>query len=311
MILGNSAGARDASVLAASPLPKGLFMNAILESALLPPAFSQPTLKEYETAVGVDIVAKLGCATAADIPACLRALPADFIVKTAPRAGSAIKTGGNYSSVVDGYVLNDTVLNTIKEGRHNHVPLIIGTTDKESSNPAFTAATDIPTDAAHPAAIYALFCGNAAIPCEVGNGVLALYPSTPDSTPRTAYVVATTDYRSVCPARRLARAMSHSQKEPVYRYLYTHTLASGPGKFYGAWHGAELMFVFRTFSSNVTGGLYTPTAVEVTLSDEMIGHWTRFAAGGEPQRGHLPPLVRVGQKRARRGAAFNQSAGAR
>ncbi len=309
MIFGNSAGAADASVLVASPLAKGLFMNAILESALLPPDFSQPTLKEYETAVGVDIVAKLGCATATDIPACLRALPADLIVKTAPRAGSAIKTGGNYSSVVDGYVLNDRVLNTIKERRHNHVPLIIGTTDKESSNPAFTAATDIPTDAAYQAAIYDLFCGNAAIPCEVGNGVLALYPSTPDSTPRTAYVVATTDYRWVCPARRLARAMSHSQKEPVYRYLYTHTLASGPGKFYGAWHGAELMFVFRTFSSNVTGGLYTPTAVEVTLSDEMIGYWSRFAATGDPNGGNAPSWFVYGKNADPDGALFNQSQG--
>src|SRR5260370_21373389 len=106
MIFGSLAGSADASVRVASPLAKGLFMNAILESALLPPDFSQPTLKEYETAVGVDIVAKLGCATATDIPACLRALPADLIVKTAPRAGSAIKTGRNYSSVVAGYVLN-------------------------------------------------------------------------------------------------------------------------------------------------------------------------------------------------------------
>ncbi len=41
------------------------------------------------------------------------------------------------------------------------------------------------------------------------------------------------------------------------------------------------MFVFRTFSSGVTGP-YTPTAAELTLSDEMIGHWTRFAANQDP-----------------------------
>jgi para-nitrobenzyl esterase len=46
----------------------------------------------------------------------------------------------------------------------------------------------------------------------------------------------------------------------------------------GAWHGQELLPLFRHLS--IAG--YTPSAGEQALSDAMDGYWSRFAAGGDP-----------------------------
>ena len=74
MVTGHSAGAQDTGVLFASPLAQGLFASILIEGGGFA-QFDSLTLADYEAKVGVDVVTKLGCANAADIPACLRALP--------------------------------------------------------------------------------------------------------------------------------------------------------------------------------------------------------------------------------------------
>jgi para-nitrobenzyl esterase len=240
---------------------------------------NQPSIAEYEASVGEPAVALLGCAAAADEVACLRALPSATIVKTIPGVGGIKNEGSTYKPVVDGYVLEETVLRTAKEGQHNHVPLIIGTTDNEASGPAFTPVNAIPTDAAYQNAIYDLFGQT------VGDQVLARYPAAAYSSPRAAYAAATTDYRWVCPARQVAQAVSKSQEQPVYKFLYTHAQSNPPAvTALGAWHGEELMFIFHSFTSGVSGP-FTPTAAELALSDQIIGYWSRFAASGNPNAG--------------------------
>ena len=50
-----------------------------------------------------------------------------------------------------------------------------------------------------------------------------------------------------------------------------------------AFHTAELDFVAGNFRAVYFSGLpYTPTPDEITLSNEIIGYWTRFAATGDP-----------------------------
>src|SRR5713226_4873678 len=86
MITGHSAGTQDAGVLLASPLAKGLFASALLDGGGFA-KFNQPTLPDYEASVGVDVVNKVGCDTAADIATCLRAVPSATIVKNANGVG--------------------------------------------------------------------------------------------------------------------------------------------------------------------------------------------------------------------------------
>ncbi len=275
MITGHSAGASDTGVLLASPLAQGLFSSAFIEGAG-PANFFQQSLADYESTVGANVVASLSCAMAADVPACLRAVPSATIVKTVPGGGN-LKTGGSlYQPVVDGVILFDTTLGTVKRGLHNRVPLIIGSTDKESSFPGFIPVNGIATAADYQAAVYGLF-GQ-----ELGDQVLALYPVSNYATPRLAFVDVSTDYRWICPARMVARAAVNSQKEPVYRMLFTHAQSNPPAATaLGAWHGEELMFLFHSFTSGVSGP-FTPTTAELAMSDQMIGYWSRFAANHDP-----------------------------
>jgi len=288
MLTGHSAGAQDSAVLLVTPLARGLFANVLIDGAG-PATYDQPSLADYEASVGADVATKLGCSAAADVPACLRAVPSATIVKMVPGAGTLKSEGSTYKPIVDGRVLSDTVLRMAKAGNHSNVPLIIGTTDKEASNPAFIAVNGIPTVTDYQAAVYDLF-GH-----EVGDQVLALYPVANYPTPRSAFVAVASDYRWICPARRLAWAVTNSQREPVYRFVYIHA-QSAPAAItaLGAWHGQELMFIFHSFTSNVSG-TFAPTAAELALSEQIIGFWTRFTANRDPNGIDAPPWFVFGK----------------
>ncbi len=281
MITGHSAGAQDVGVLLVSPLAHGLFSAALIDGGGFA-NFSSPTLASYEDTLETYVVEPLGCAHAVDVPACLRAAPSATIVKTAPGLGG-IFVEATYRPIIDGVALKDNPLQTAKEGAHNHVPLVIGGGSRESANPSGLIPLNAdPDDSSYRADVNTLF-GPA-----LGDQVLSLYPSSNYPTPRDAFIAVTTDYRWLCPSRRLARAVSNSQKEPVYRFVFTHAQSSPPvATVQGAWHGEELMFIFRSFTSGVFGP-FAPTADELALSDQMIGYWTRFAATGDPNGGTAP-----------------------
>ena len=278
MITGHSSGAQDVGALFASPLGRGLFASVLVDGAGF--LHFETPLTDYEASVGVDVVTKLGCANATDIPACLRAAPSATIVQKT-RGVSSVFESVTYRAIIDGIVLNDTVLAVAKQGAQNHVPFIIGGGDREAANPnAGFALNAIPTEADYQAAVYNAF-GQ-----PVGDQILALYPSANYPTPRDAIIALSTDQRWLCPARQLARAVSNSQNEPVYRFVFTHALSNPPvATAQGAYHGEELMFIFHSFSFGGLFGTTTPTADELTLSDQMIGYWSQFAATGDPNGG--------------------------
>jgi para-nitrobenzyl esterase len=272
LLFGESSGAQDSWVLLASPFGQGLFTNVLTESAG-PANFYQQSIADYEETIGVPTVNAIGCGSAADVAACLHAAPANLVVQRAPGIGG-VKTGSTYQPVVDGYILPDTVFELVRQGRHNHLPVVLGSNAEEAS---FYAASTM-SETAYVGAISALFSeyGQAVV-----DQVLTLYPTANYPTPRAAYVDAATDYRWTCPNRRIANALSNAQREPVFRYFFTHTVESGPAAALGAFHTEELMWVFHAFSSQTTGA-FTPSAGELALSDEMIGYWTRFAATQDP-----------------------------
>src|SRR5207244_2958354 len=111
-----------------------------------------------------------------------------------------------------------------------------------------------------------------------GDAVLGEYPSSDFSTPQDALIAVMTDGRAACFARRLLRAAVATQTEPAFRYVYAHTDDSGPMQKYAAGHALELPFVFHNFGPKG----FAPSAAELTLSQTIIGYWTRFAATGDP-----------------------------
>ncbi len=116
-IFGESGGGAKVAALMASPLVKGLFHKAIMESGTaidgLFPGFPGVHLK-YMEKTGQNIFARLGVDEAADPLAAARALPWEEFVK--------ISVGTDAS--IDGWFLTDKPLNTFKAGEQNPVPFI-------------------------------------------------------------------------------------------------------------------------------------------------------------------------------------------
>ena len=79
----------------------------------------------------------------------------------------------------------------------------------------------------------------------------------------------------ICPLRRAMRAVkSAGQKAWFYRFTRVPSFMNIP--FLGAYHGSDLAFVFNNANND---GFTTD---EAKLSESMMGYWTRFARGDDP-----------------------------
>jgi para-nitrobenzyl esterase len=129
-LFGMSAGGQDVGLHLVSPLSKGLFSAAILES----PGSSFdaiPTLAQLEQTTGAQVATATGCAAEKDLAACLRALPMAKLVVAVPAIGSLLAPG-NYGPIVDGYAIPAPPIDIMAAGIHNQVPVMIGTNADET-----------------------------------------------------------------------------------------------------------------------------------------------------------------------------------
>lgn len=272
LLFGESAGATDVGVLFASPLTKGLFSSVLAESG----AWKMQTHDEALT-YGKKLVDANGCAKGSDAETivCLRALPPETIAKSLPQSFSltAPTATAIFRPSIDGWVVPEQPTDRVAAGKHNPVPLIVGTNADEIS----LGIPDM-TDAEYHAQLNALAGSTAG-----GDAVYAQYPPSDWGTPRDAYVAVLSDVIFTCPTRRFARAAAKGQTLPVRRYFFTHALqgAGDATKKLGAFHGLDLPFVFH----HLTVNFYTPTAGENALADAIENYWTRFAASGDPNGG--------------------------
>lgn len=121
MVFGESAGGVSTCRLLASPLAKGLFSSATIESG----ACVARTLSQAETQ-GTQVAQTLGCTDAA----CLRTVSLAALMATVPALESETARQ-TYDGVIDGHALLAAPLDVIRAGDHNHVPMIIGTNTEE------------------------------------------------------------------------------------------------------------------------------------------------------------------------------------
>jgi para-nitrobenzyl esterase len=267
LLFGESAGGQDTLVHVASPLSKGLFSAALVESG----GVYKTTLAEAETDL-LSVVSGVGCDAATDVIGCMRATKADALAGVASALGP-LEKGMRYVPVIDGQVLKASSLDTIVAGTHNHVPLILGTNAEETGKmvPAVTTAAE------YAYAVISLY-GKA-----LGFLLLTQYPAAAYATPRQALIHLTTDATWTCPARKIARAAALHQSEPVFRYHFTWKPSGLTGAVYGAFHGLELPFVFDNLA--IFAAAYTPTTADQDLAGGLQGYWGRFAATGDPNGG--------------------------
>jgi para-nitrobenzyl esterase len=254
-IFGESAGSWAVNVLVASPLTKGLFQRAIGESGA---NFSKmATLADLE---------KSG-ARAGSIQD-LRAKPADEIMKTA----------GQFSVNVDGWLLPTDVITIFKNGKQNDVPILIGSNADEGT--AFMPPKMTVT------ALKQRFGANA-------DKAMEVYPASTDEEAWKAAAAMMRDQTFGLQMRTWARMQTKSGKAPAYLYYFTRVPPGPVGEHYGAFHASEISYVFGTPDI----GKRPWQDVDFKLSETMSSYWVNFATAGNPNGKGLPPWPAYDEKK--------------
>lgn len=127
-IFGESGGGGKVLACMSSPLTRGLFHRAIIESGS---AYAAPTgsaTREQAEKMGANLVAKLGISgTPAEILTTLRSKSWQEIAQVS----GATDSGYSTMLTADGWVLPDTVYNIFQQGKQHDVPLIVGAQEGE------------------------------------------------------------------------------------------------------------------------------------------------------------------------------------
>jgi para-nitrobenzyl esterase len=256
----------------ASPLARGLFQRAILESDACPGADDAPSLESREQ-FGRRLADALGCQAAepARELACMRGKSADEVMTAIPLA-KVLGDDGNgagYRFNRDGVVLTESPEDALKAGHLQRMPILLGTTDNEMGR--YIVGMNVKTADDLRARIAKDWPAHAPV-------IAAAYPIAGDLDAQLAALYS--DWGMTCPTRRDARWFA-ALGVPTYLYRFTRAPDVMGGKA-GAFHGAELVYLFPSvFASR--GLVYTDD--DRALAAQMIGYWARFAATGDPNGG--------------------------
>ena len=266
-LFGTSAGGGNVCALLTSPLARGLFHGASMQSSV-PTGCELPTLSDAARRTGARVATTTDCADAGDVAECLRGLTVDQLVSAVPGVTNLFPRW--YGPNVDGHVLREQPIAAIRGGRHSPMPVIIGTTLNETRG--WLNAEGPVSGAAEYAELIGRVFGAGA-----REQILDRYPLEVFSTPQLALEEATTDAYFNCQTRRVARALTSAQDAPVYRYLFTHAMeTTDRTRASGAGHTLEHRFFFP----NLAGG--QASAAEIALQDSMIHYWSNMAHTGSP-----------------------------
>lgn len=271
-IFGESAGAWSVTEMMASPLAKGLFHKAIGQSGSSVYHLGQMEssgvgwISGYATAKKLDAALGMSSPSAAD----LRAIPAADI-----QAVITEDIAEGFNHVADGIVFPKSVGALFQDGDFNTVPTLIGYNADEGT--LFFPDDPNPTvwEEAFPisgsrgdmiAFLSADFPQNA-------EKLVDLYGL--DTAPHKGGMDMMGDEIFGMNIRWTAKAVEASG-QPAYVYSWNR-VPEGENQTIGAFHSAELPFVFGSYNS-VMG--YSDE--DKALTDLMIGYWANFAKAGDP-----------------------------
>jgi len=254
-IFGESAGADSVNVLMASPLAQGLFARAIAESGgLFGP---MPSLAEAER-MGREFARRIGAT--GDVLQVLRAKPADELIKAA--------TDDDVDPLVDGWLLPKTVYSIFAEGKQNDVPVIVGSNANEGTIFPPPKGAITPADfTANAQKVYGPF----------SKDFLKIYPpGATDADATASYFAAFRDGQFAWNMRIWARLQGTTGHRRAYRYYFSRVVP-GRGERLGAFHGADLAYVFANFPYRVWYQDW-----DKQLAETIETYWANFARSGDP-----------------------------
>ena len=258
-VVGESAGGMSVHMLLQSPLARGLFTQAIIESG-----GGRAGTLPMPTIAGA---ARAGQAFAPGLTAAdLRALPEARVTGGLNMANmdETVYSG----PMVDGRTIFGSPLEAAAAGMDAPVPVLIGA----NSADGFPFMPD-------KAKIFAAFGAREA-------AARALYDPTGQSDGLTIATATSADRMMIEPARAVARALGAHQPVWLYRFAY----GSGPyaAKIGGAPHASEIPYAFDTLAAR--------KGQSVTASDAQVAElthriWVTFAKTGLPDSAANWPTV--------------------
>jgi len=262
-LFGESAGATNIAYLMSSPLARGLFHGAIMQSGGY--AVSEfRTLGDLEV-IGEGLAATLGVAEADDALAALRSADAEDLLH------AALEGHSNSASVpnVDGWVLEEAPARVFEAERQAPIPLLIGfNTDEWTTLGHYSPAATL--DGLHQAlrASYG----------DLADRAIDLYPASTEEEAAAAMDRWQTDWTFSCPSRFIADRVVRAGDD-VFFYLFARSVTAPGSTQLGAYHGAETAYA----TDNLALEPWVPRDdQDQQLADVMSDYWVQFAAAGNP-----------------------------
>ena len=270
-IFGESAGGASVAHMLTSPLARGLFDKAIMESPadqiqwmlLRHPFLSYPAGEAF----GRQFAERFVPAGDGQVAA-LRQVPAGRLYRLI-REEEAFQ---GFYPVIDGYVLEKSLFEAFLDGDQARVPILLGSNADEGSlffPLAHSPLLEHEDVAAHEVAglIREVFGDDA-------EAIMDLYPGLRQGEEAAQidfmgdnYFGATVHFCAMCAARA---------GQPVYLYHFTRTPPS-PKQTAGAYHAAELAFVHDRALPG-----FDFTEEDKALAETMGDYWVQFARNGDP-----------------------------
>lgn len=275
-VFGESAGGGSVFMLLTSPLTKGLFEKAIVESgggrdALLGVRYldkTSPAGAPSAESLGVAFAKSVGIdGTGPEALAALRALPAEKIIGGLNMASMGHQMGIYSGPIQDGVIVTQTPQQALESGNYNKVPLIIGANGADIGFPRWHSLDET----------WAAFGSNAE------QAKAAYDPSNSANAMRVGWRIGA-DLMMIEPARFVAKTIADAGL-PSYEYRFSYVAESIRNKVPGALHATEIPFVFDTVKNKYGADL---TDADEKAAQAMHAYWVNFAKTGDPNGMGLP-----------------------
>jgi len=270
-VYGMSSGGEFVGGLLVSPLAKGLFQRAIIQSGAPFPFGLQrlgAAVGRTESAhdSGLKLVEGLGAKDSPKLLTELRGLPVEKIVSSQPP--------WDYKPPVDGWVLPEDPAEALRSGWGANVPLLVGSTADEATPYAGFLRTDT-SGVAYRAWLKQSYG-------DFDATLLERYPISALGGSMEAFIaVLSADFG--CAARDEARLGTLSGRK-VFRYKVSYQYPGAGGTELRAFHGIDMSLLF-----DYAERFRIPfDRAGESLAETMQNYWVQFARAGDPNRAGMP-----------------------